>query len=90
MTPAITVTTITNKLHLPWSVAFLPDGKYLVTEKEPGTLRIVDKGTLARTAASCPGCGGFRRVRRLAPASPRPPPSPRVRVPERSVLALFR
>src|SRR3981189_3598703 len=24
------VTTITDKLHLPWSIAFLPDGKMLV------------------------------------------------------------
>jgi glucose/arabinose dehydrogenase len=39
-----TVTTITNKLHLPWCIAFLPDGKFLITEKEnPGALRIVDK-----------------------------------------------
>ena len=35
------VTTITDKLSLPWSVAFLPDGKMLVTEKFPGRLRIV-------------------------------------------------
>lgn len=32
-------------LVAPWSVAFLPDGRMLVTEK-PGRLRIVDKGTL--------------------------------------------
>ncbi len=43
------VTTITSKLHLPWCVAFLPDGRFLVTEKEnPGDLRIVDPdGTLS-------------------------------------------
>lgn len=35
------VTTITDKLHLPWSLAFLPDGKMLVTEKFPAHLRIV-------------------------------------------------
>ena len=35
------VTTITDKLHLPWSIAFLPDGKMLVTEKFPAHLRIV-------------------------------------------------
>ncbi len=33
--------TITDKLHLPWAIAFLPDGKYLVSEKFPGHLRIV-------------------------------------------------
>jgi glucose/arabinose dehydrogenase len=36
------VTTITDKLRLPWSLAFLPDGKMLVTEKFPGQMRIVD------------------------------------------------
>ena len=44
-----TVTTITNKLHLPWCIAFLPDGRFLITEKEnPGALRIVDgNGTIS-------------------------------------------
>jgi glucose/arabinose dehydrogenase len=37
---AYTVTTITDKLVAPWSIAFLPDGKMLVTEK-PGAMRIV-------------------------------------------------
>jgi len=42
------VTTITDKLRLPWSIAFLPDGKMLVTEKYPGQLRIVSPdGTLS-------------------------------------------
>lgn len=42
------VTTITDKLHLPWSIAFLPDGKMLVTEKFPAHLRIVaPDGTLS-------------------------------------------
>ena len=35
------VTTVTDKLHLPWSIAFLPDGKMLVTEKFPADIRIV-------------------------------------------------
>jgi len=34
------VQTITNRLSGPWSVAFLPDGTFLVTEAN-GTLRIV-------------------------------------------------
>jgi aldose sugar dehydrogenase len=48
-----TVTTITNKLRLPWCIAFLPDGKFLITEKEnPGALRIVDKdGTISAPIA---------------------------------------
>lgn len=42
------VTTITDKLHLPWSIAFLPGGKMLVTEKYPGQMRIVGgDGTLS-------------------------------------------
>jgi glucose/arabinose dehydrogenase len=42
------VTTITDKLHLPWSLAFLPDGKMLVTEKFPAHLCIVSAdGTLS-------------------------------------------
>jgi glucose/arabinose dehydrogenase len=42
------VATVTDKLHLPWSIAFLPDGKMLVTEKFPAHLRIVaPDGTLS-------------------------------------------
>ena len=45
---AYKVTTITDKLRLPWCVAFLPDGKMLVTEKYPGQVRIVaPDGTLS-------------------------------------------
>jgi aldose sugar dehydrogenase len=35
------VTVLTDQLQRPWSLAFLPDGKMLVTEK-PGRMRIVD------------------------------------------------
>jgi glucose/arabinose dehydrogenase len=44
---AYKVTTLTDKLHLPWALAFLPDGKMLVTEKFPGHLRIVDGAGIA-------------------------------------------
>jgi glucose/arabinose dehydrogenase len=37
------VATLTDKLHFPWALAFLPDGKYLLTEKFPGHLRVMDK-----------------------------------------------
>lgn len=37
---AYDVKVITNKLSQPWAIAFLPDGKMLVTEK-PGTMRTV-------------------------------------------------
>ncbi len=35
--------TITDRLEHPWAVAFLPDGRFLVTER-PGRLRIVSPG----------------------------------------------
>src|SRR3569833_2460290 len=35
------LTEITSKLYAPWGMAFLPDGKFLVTEKMPGRFRIV-------------------------------------------------
>jgi glucose/arabinose dehydrogenase len=41
------VSVVTDKLNLPWSLQFLPDGKMLVTEK-PGTMRIVSQdGTVS-------------------------------------------
>jgi aldose sugar dehydrogenase len=46
------VTTITDKLRLPWSIAFLADGKMLVTEKYPGHMRLVSpEGTLSEPLA---------------------------------------
>jgi glucose/arabinose dehydrogenase len=36
------VTTLAEGLNSPWSLAFLPDGRFLVTEK-PGALRVIDK-----------------------------------------------
>jgi len=41
--PGFKITTITDQLHAPWSIAFLPSGKYLVTERLPGALRIISK-----------------------------------------------
>ncbi len=42
---AFRVETVAEGLETPWSVAFLPDGRMLVTEKA-GRLRIVEKGKL--------------------------------------------
>lgn len=39
-TTAITVTLVTNQLSKPWDIAFLPDGRMMVTEKT-GTIRII-------------------------------------------------
>jgi aldose sugar dehydrogenase len=48
------VITLTDKLEKPWSFAFLPNGKMLVTEK-PGRLRIVDStGALSEPISGLP------------------------------------
>jgi aldose sugar dehydrogenase len=50
----VEVTVITDKLDKPWSLAFLPDGRMLVTEKS-GTMRIVDAhGVLSKSIAGVP------------------------------------
>jgi glucose/arabinose dehydrogenase len=36
------VTTLIDNLHAPWSIAFLPSGKIIVTERLPGAMRILD------------------------------------------------
>lgn len=41
----LTVETVADDLNYPWSLAFLPDGTILVTEK-PGALRIIRGGVL--------------------------------------------
>jgi len=45
-------TEITGGLYAPWALAFLPDGKFLVTERLPGALRVVSPdGTIAAPVA---------------------------------------
>jgi glucose/arabinose dehydrogenase len=51
---AYTVTTVTDKLVAPWAIAFLPDGKMLVTEKQ-GNMRVVSAdGTVSEPLAGVP------------------------------------
>jgi glucose/arabinose dehydrogenase len=46
------VTTIIDNMPAPWSLAFLPDGKILLTLRLPGSLRILDaKGVLSPPVA---------------------------------------
>src|SRR5215471_8814537 len=50
----ITVTVLTDKLKLPWSIQFLPNKDILVTEKG-GTMRVFDtKGELSEPLAGVP------------------------------------
>jgi glucose/arabinose dehydrogenase len=46
------VTTLIDNMPAPWSLAFLPDGKILLTERLPGSIRILDaKGVLSAPVA---------------------------------------
>jgi glucose/arabinose dehydrogenase len=63
---AFDVVTVVEGLVNPWSVAFLPNGKMLITER-PGRLRIVSDGKLSEPVAGLPevfarGQGGLLDV----------------------------
>lgn len=65
---AFQTTTVAQGLVYPWSLAFLPDGRMLVTERRAGALRIVAKdGALSAPVAGTPavmaaGQGGLLDV----------------------------
>jgi glucose/arabinose dehydrogenase len=64
----LAVTEVATGLSKPWGMAFLPDGKLLVSEKAPGALRIVDtRGIISVPIAGLPkvdarGQGGMMGV----------------------------
>src|SRR5258705_14001476 len=52
---AFDVVTVAEGLQFPWGMAFLPGGAFLVTEKQPGRLRIVSaEGKLSEPVAGLP------------------------------------
>ena len=73
----LTVETVAGGLVHPWSLAFLPDGRMLVTER-PGRMRIVSRdGNLsaaacrrARSVGARPGRPARRRARPRFRAKP--------------------
>jgi glucose/arabinose dehydrogenase len=44
----VKLSVVADGLDHPWGMAFLPDGAILVTERDPGTIRIVEKGGAVR------------------------------------------
>jgi glucose/arabinose dehydrogenase len=55
-TAPYSTTTLIDNLPAPWSLAFLPDGRILITERLPGSIRILDnKGTLSGPVAGVSG-----------------------------------
>lgn len=56
---AIQVTTVAEDLDKPWAIAFLPDGRMLVTEKHEGALRLVEaNGTKSEPTRGVPKVDG--------------------------------
>ena len=74
---------VARGIETPWGLAFLPDGRLLVTER-PGRLRIIENGQApARGEGAAEGLGeaGWRHVRRRSPSAVR---AQRVDLPRRT------
>lgn len=53
------VAEVASGLNKPWALAFLPDGRMLITEKAPGALRVLDaSGRLSPPVAGLPRTDG--------------------------------
>lgn len=50
--------TVARGLEVPWEIAFLPDGRALITER-PGRVRLLDGGVLAEIEVDAAGEGGL-------------------------------
>ena len=53
MTQTVRIELVADGLMTPWALAFLPDGRMLVTERD-GRLRMVDHGTLSEPVTGTP------------------------------------
>ena len=64
----LTVTEVATGLKSPWAIALLPDGRALVTEKNPGAIRIIGRdGSISPAIAGLPpvdarGQGGMMGI----------------------------
>ena len=57
--PGLTVTTVAGGLDIPWSLAFVPDGRLFFTERDSGRVRVIVGGVLQPTpVVTLPVCCG--------------------------------
>ena len=82
---AYRLVTLSRDLVQPWGMAFLPDGRMLITER-PGRLRVFANGRLEPRAAAGRAPGPCRRSGRPA----RCLPAPQLRAESRALSLLYR